>query len=111
MPGIVTETLRKKFKKKLKTIMDSLLRSTVSEVTDAFEVFTLDHQMVVKQKIEECSMLRLKLEMAESKLREQNGMWGKMEDVTYTSEQMMPELTAIGTTIILINIFCILLYF
>ena len=101
MPGIVTDTLRKKFKKKLKAIMDSVLRSTVSEVTNAFDVFTFDHQMVVKQKIEECSMLRLKLERAENKLREQNGMWGKMQDVSYTSGQMMPELTVAGTTIIL----------
>ncbi|CAL8264049.1 unnamed protein product [Lota lota] len=93
VPGIVTDTLRKKFKKKLKSIMDSLLKSTVSEVANAFDVFTFDHQMVVKQKIEECSMLRLKLEKAEKKLREQNGMWGQMEDVTHTSGQMMPELT------------------
>jgi hypothetical protein len=104
VPGVVTETLRKKFKKKLKTIIDSLLRSTVSEVTNAFDVFTFDHQMVVKQKIEECSMLRLKLEQAENKLREQNGTWGKMEDETYTAGPIMPELNVDGTTII--NIFC-----
>ena len=49
-------------------------------------------------------MLRLKLEQAENKLREQNGTWGKMEDETYTAGPIMPELNVDGTTII--NIFC-----
>ncbi|KAK0147991.1 hypothetical protein N1851_012310 [Merluccius polli] len=93
LPGNITNTLRKNFKKKLNSIMDSLLKSTVSEITNAFDAVTFDHQMVVKQKIEEISLLRFKLEKAEKKLLEQNGKWDQKEVVTHTSGQILPEIT------------------
>ncbi|KAJ3587186.1 hypothetical protein NHX12_010784 [Muraenolepis orangiensis] len=86
LPVSVRDSMRNNLKKKLNSIVDSLLKSAVSEITDALDASVFDHEMVMKEKIEE---LRIKLEKAEKKLRKRK----RKQDVNHTSEQMIPEIT------------------
>ncbi|KAG7261967.1 hypothetical protein CRUP_010597, partial [Coryphaenoides rupestris] len=88
----VTYHLRKSFEKKLSSAMDTLLKAAVLEITSAFDTVTVDHQMLMKQKMEEISTLRFQLEKAEKKLQERKEKRQRREDVSQTVGQTTPEI-------------------
>lgn len=86
--------------------MDLLLKSAICEITKVFESSINDHQVELSQKGEEISMLRLELEQAQIKLREQwsgataDNTVSRSEEVTIDSGKTplsVSEVTDYGT--------------
>lgn len=67
----MTDYLTRAFRAQLTTTMDLVVKRTVYEIMTIFENSLHDHQMELAQKGEEVVQLKIKLQTAELKLREQ----------------------------------------
>ncbi|XP_070693020.1 oocyte zinc finger protein XlCOF28-like isoform X2 [Pempheris klunzingeri] len=90
----MSDTLKREFMTQMGTLMDSVLKRTTFEIMKIFENSLHDHQMELAHKGEEIAQLKLKLQRAEIRLREneRGGARGAEMNMTQMNEtQREPE--------------------